>query len=78
MSYSDGLSLFWWAVYFGGLSLFCWAVFILMTSLTCLYSAELSTEIVDYFCDWLQIVCPHFAQYILQNIYFNIELPCQP
>ena len=52
---SGGLSLFWWAVYFGGLSLyilvghlysgglslFCWSVFILMA---CLYTAELSTE----------------------------------
>ena len=75
--YSVGLSLFWWAVYFdlfslfwcaigirvgclyyGGLSLFCSAIFIL---LACLYSAQKSTEIVDYLFHRLQIVCPFFA-----------------
>ena len=76
-AYFGGLSLFWWAMlvlvdficwwvicilvgclYSDGLSLFCWAAFILMI---CHYSPELSTEIVDYFCHLLQILCSHFA-----------------
>ena len=53
-------------------SVFRWAVCILVGYLNyddnVIYSAELSlfscglsTEIVDYFDHWLQIVCPHFA-----------------
>ena len=54
------------------LSLFCWAVLMLMT---CLYSAELSTEIVDYFSDWLQIVATlctaYFKIFVLLSYHVN-------
>ena len=58
-------------MYSGGLSIFWWAIFILMT---CLYSAELSIEIVDYVCHLLQIVCPHFAQHTSKRLFYGVTM----
>ena len=64
---SGGLYILVGYLYSGGLSIFWWAVFILMT---CLYSADLSTEIFDKLCHWLQIVGPHFAQHTLKRLFY--------
>ena len=74
---SVGLYILVGYLYFSGPSVFWWANFILLgclIELICLYSAELSTEIVFVTGYKLWV---HTLLSFLQYVCF-IELPCQP
>ena len=75
--YSVGLYILVGYLYFSGPSVFWWANFILLGCfiwLICIYSDELSTEIV--FVTGYKL-CVHTLHSIFQYVCF-IDLPCQP